>query len=296
MPNNNKTSKNGKGLGKGIDAIFSDFEGQNVDATEENVLDLRISEIRPNPYQPREEFDEDALQDLANSIKENGVFQPIIVRQSVNGYEIIAGERRFRASKIADKKTIPAIVRDLDERQMLEIAVLENLQREDLSPIEEAEAYDTLIKKLNITQEEVSKRLGKSRPYIANYLRLLNLPPMSKKYLKQGKLSMGQARTLLGLQDKEKIDYIAKMVVQKGITVRELEKIVAEANNAKPRSLKRVAPKSPFVKASVEELISKFDTQVDISENKDGHGKIQIDFKSTDDLNRILDILGISID
>ncbi|MGR3742494.1 ParB/RepB/Spo0J family partition protein [Companilactobacillus sp. DQM5] len=292
MPN----SKNTKGLGKGIDAIFSDFEGQNVDATEENVLDLRIDKIRPNPYQPRKNFNEESLEDLSNSIKENGVFQPIIVRQSVNGYEIIAGERRFRASKLAKKETIPAIVRDLDERQMLEIAVLENLQREDLSPIEEAEAYDTLIKKLKITQEEVSKRLGKSRPYIANYLRLLNLPTMTKKYLKNGKLSMGQARTLLGLKDKEKIDYLAKMVVQKGITVRELERMVTEANNSKPRPLKRVPQKSPFIKASVEELITKFDTPIDISENKDGHGKIQIDFKSTDDLNRILDILGINID
>lgn len=292
MPNN----KNGKGLGKGIDAIFSDFEGQDAISAEENVQDILLETVRPNPYQPREHFDEDALEDLAKSIKENGVFQPIIVRQSVNGYEIIAGERRFRASKLADKETIPAIVRDLDERQMLEIAVLENLQREDLSPLEEAEAYDTLIKKLKITQEEVSKRLGKSRPYIANYLRLLNLPTMSKKYLKDGKLSMGQARTLLGLKDKEKIDFIAKQVVQRGITVRELEKMVNEANNAKPRPFKRVPVKSPFIKASEEELISKFDAQIDISENKDGRGKIQIDFKSTEDLNRILDILDIDID
>ncbi|GKQ43462.1 chromosome partitioning protein ParB [Companilactobacillus sp. RD055328] len=290
------SSKNSKGLGKGIDAIFSDFEGQEVISSEENVIDVQLENVRPNPYQPRTQFDEEALQDLADSIKENGVFQPIIVRQSVNGYEIIAGERRFRASKLAGEKTIPAIVRDLDERQMLEIAVLENLQREDLSPLEEAEAYDTLIKKLKITQEEVSKRLGKSRPYIANYLRLLNLPPMSKKYLKDGKLSMGQARTLLGLKDKEKIDFIAKQVVQRGITVRELEKMVNEANNAKPRPLKRVPAKSPFIKASQEELISKFDAPIEISENKDGHGKIQIDFKSTDDLNRILDIIGIDID
>lgn len=290
------TSKNGKGLGKGIDAIFSDFEGQDVISSEENVIDAKIEAVRPNPYQPRTHFDEAALEDLAASIKENGVFQPIIVRQSVNGYEIIAGERRFRASKMAGKETIPAIVRDLDERQMLEIAVLENLQREDLSPLEEAEAYDTLIKKLKITQEEVSKRLGKSRPYIANYLRLLNLPPVSTKYLKEGKLSMGQARTLLGLKSKEKIDVLAKQVVQKGITVRELEKMVNEANNAKPRPLKRVPAKSPFIKASQEELISKFDTPIDITETKDGHGKIQIDFKTTDDLNRILDILGINID
>lgn len=290
------TSKNGKGLGKGIDAIFSDFEGQDVISSEENVIDAKIEAVRPNPYQPRTHFDEDALEDLAASIKENGVFQPIIVRQSVNGYEIIAGERRYRASKMANKTTIPAIVRDLDERQMLEIAVLENLQREDLSPLEEAEAYDTLIKKLKITQEEVSKRLGKSRPYIANYLRLLNLPPVSTKYLKEGKLSMGQARTLLGLKNKEKIDVIAKQVVQSGITVRELEKMVNEANNAKPRPLKRVPAKSPFIKASQEELISKFDTSIDITETKDGHGKIQIDFKTTDDLNRILDILGIDID
>lgn len=292
MPN----GKNSKGLGKGIGAIFSDFEGSEAENIEETVTELQLDEIRPNPYQPREHFDEDALSDLSKSIEQNGVFQPIIVRKSVNGYEIIAGERRFRASKMAKKKTIPAIIRELSESQMLEIAVLENLQRENLSPLEEAEAYDTLIKKLEITQEEVSKRLGKSRPYIANYLRLLNLPTLSKKYLKEGKLSMGQARTLLGLKDKNKIDYLAKTVVSKGLTVRELEKMVAETNSMKPKVQKKAIPKSPFIKATEEELITKFDTQIDISENKNGHGKIQIDYQSTDELNRILDILGINID
>ncbi len=152
-------NKNKKGLGRGIDAIFSNFEDQEpqMDA----VTEIKLDEIRPNPYQPRRTFDEDALNDLAKSIKETGVFQPIIVRESVNGYEIIAGERRYRASKLAGKDTIPAIIRSFDDESMMEVAVLENLQREDLSPIEEAQAYDTLIKKLNITQAEVSKRWGR---------------------------------------------------------------------------------------------------------------------------------------
>ncbi len=161
-----------------------------------------MSDIRPNPYQPRKTFDEDALAELSDSIKQTGVFQPIIVRKSVNGYEIITGERRFRASQMAGKTTIPAIVREFDEEAMMEIAVLENLQREDLTPLDEAQAYDTLIKKLHLTQAEVSTRLGKSRPYIANYLRLLTLPPEVKQMLNAQDISMGLARTLLSLKDK----------------------------------------------------------------------------------------------
>ena len=156
--------KKRSGLGRGIDAIFSDFETDEINS--ENVVDINLNDIRPNPYQPRKEFSQDALNELAQSIKENGVFQPIVVRKSVNGYQIVVGERRFRASKIAQRPTIPAIIRNLDESQMMEIGVLENLQREDLNPIEEAQAYQTLIEKLHLTQEQISEKLGKSRPYI----------------------------------------------------------------------------------------------------------------------------------
>ncbi|WP_125710140.1 ParB/RepB/Spo0J family partition protein [Companilactobacillus zhongbaensis] len=287
------SSKNKKGLGKGIDAIFSEFEA--IDENSETVVDLDLDQIRPNPYQPRKTFDEHALNELAKSIDQNGVFQPIIVRESVNGYEIIAGERRFRASKIAKKTTIPAIVRPLSESGMMEIAVLENLQREDLTPLEEADAYQTLISKLNLTQEQVSQRLGKSRPYIANYLRLLNLPDSTKQLVQSGTLSMGQARTLLSLKDQDQIEKLAQKAVDEDLTVRQLEQL---ATDSKKDNKKKKAPKtkSPFVKATEDRLVEKFDTQVAVKTGRNGHGKLEIDFTNTDDLNRILDILGIKID
>lgn len=223
---NNEPRKKG-GLGRGIEALFED-EPQVEQA--EEIQELNLSEIRPNPYQPRKTFDDKSLKELSDSIKENGVFQPIIVRKSVNGYEIIAGERRFRASKLAKKETIPAIIRKFDESEMMEVAVLENLQREDLTPLEEAQAYDMLQKNLGLTQEEVSKRMGKSRPYIANYLRLLTLPSKTKRLLQHGDLSMGQARTLLGLKDKSRIDDVAKRVVREEMPVRKVEALVAKLN------------------------------------------------------------------
>lgn len=182
MVKNSKEPKK-RGLGRGLEALFD--ESPQVQETEE-ITEISLDEIRPNPYQPRKTFDNKSLKELSESIKENGVFQPIIIRKSVNGYEIIAGERRFRASKLAKKKTIPAIIRDFDEAQMMEVAVLENLQREDLTPLEEAQAYEMLQKNLGLTQAEVSKRLGKSRPYIANYLRLLTLPQKTKRLLQRG--------------------------------------------------------------------------------------------------------------
>ncbi|WEV38890.1 ParB/RepB/Spo0J family partition protein [Lactobacillus sp. ESL0680] len=288
---NNEPKKKG-GLGRGIEALFED-EPQ-VEETEEEILDLDLSEIRPNPYQPRKNFDDKALKELSDSIKENGVFQPIIVRKSVNGYEIIAGERRFRASKLAKKTTVPAIVRDFDEGQMMEVAVLENLQREDLSPLEEAQAYEMLQKNLGLTQEEVSKRMGKSRPYIANYLRLLTLPTKTKHLLQHGQLSMGQARTLLGLKNKDKIDEVAKQVVKEGMPVRKVEALVAQLNAKKPA--KKTTHKSAFIRASEHQLADKLGSSVNISESKKGKGHLSIGFSSVDELNRILDILGVDLD
>ena len=266
------------GLGRGIEALFED-EPQ-IEEIEE-VKELDLSDIRPNPYQPRKRFDDKSLRELSDSIKENGVFQPIIVRKSVNGYEIIAGERRYRASKLAKKKTIPAIVRKFDESQMMEVAVLENLQREDLTPLEEAQAYEMLQKNLGLTQEEFSKRMGKSRPYIANYLRLLTLPSKTKRLLQHGDLSMGQARTLLGLKDKDKIDALAKRVAKEGMPVRKVEALVSEMNAKKPQ--KKTVKKSAFIRAS-ENQLSK------------GKGHLSIDFASADELNRILDLLGVDLD
>lgn len=283
--------KKRSGLGRGIDAIFSDFETDEINS--ENVVDINLNDIRPNPYQPRKEFSQDALNELAQSIKENGVFQPIVVRKSVNGYQIVVGERRFRASKIAQRPTIPAIIRNLDESQMMEIGVLENLQREDLNPIEEAQAYQTLIEKLHLTQEQISEKLGKSRPYIANYLRLLSLPDKTKQLLMESKLTMAQARTLLTLKDPRKIDQVAQKVVDQGLTVRQLEKMVSHPQTTTTVSNKK--KKSPFIQETEEQLIEKLGTSVHVVGSKDGKGKIQIDFSSTQDLNRILNLLDISL-
>ncbi|MGY3779283.1 ParB/RepB/Spo0J family partition protein [Isobaculum melis] len=293
-------NKNSKGLGRGIDALFSNYSDiEDIDVSEETVKELALAEIRPNPYQPRKIFDENALNELADSIKASGVFQPIIVRESsVRGYEIIAGERRFRASKLAGKDTIPAIVREFTEQAMMEVAVLENLQREDLTPLEEAEAYDMLMKKLDLTQEEVAKRLGKSRPYIANYLRLLGLPEMVKKALQEEQISMGQARTLLGLKDKDQIIPVAKKVMKESLTVRQLEQLVTNLNDPKTavkEPAKKVEKKPYYIREGEDRLMDKFGTNVTISE-KGNKGHIEIEYLSLDDLTRILDILNIQFD
>ncbi|KRM51517.1 ParB/RepB/Spo0J family partition protein [Ligilactobacillus araffinosus] len=289
------TSKNKKGLGRGINALFADFDEEKE--ADEKVEELQLDEIRPNPYQPRKNFDEDNLKDLSDSIRKNGVFQPIIVRKSsVMGYEIIAGERRFRASKLAGKDSIPAIVRAIDDEQMMEVAVLENLQREDLNPLEEAEAYSTLMKNLKITQSELSERLGKSRPYIANYLRLLDLPREVKSFVQDGKLSMGQARTLLALKDKDKLVDLAKKTIKENYTVRQLEQIVTDMNGKKKVKKDRKKKLSPYLLQSQDRLQEKFGTKVAIKANeKTGKGKIEITYLSTEDFNRILDVLNIEL-
>jgi len=293
-------NKPNKGLGRGIDALFQDLSTlEEVDIQSETVQEIPLTELRPNPYQPRKTFDEKALEELADSIKQSGVFQPIIVRQSsVKGYEIIAGERRFRASKLAGKEQIPAIVREFDEAQMMQVAVLENLQREDLNPLEEAEAYEMLMKNLGLTQVELSEKLGKSRPYIANYLRLLTLPKVVKDLVQKESLSTGQARTLLGLKKKEDILVVANRAIKEGLTVRQLEQIVSEMNQStkkEPVKKKEQEPKPYYIRESEERLMDKFGTSVHIQE-KEGRGKIEIEYLSASDLTRILDLLDIQFD
>ncbi len=286
----------GKSLGKGIDALFQELE--EVDVKKEEVVELSLNELRPNPYQPRKTFDEASLQELANSIERSGVFQPIIVRRSVvKGYEIIAGERRFRASKLAKKETIPAIIRDFDEESMMQVAVMENLQREDLNPLEEAEAYKMLMDNLKLTQAEVAERLGKSRSYVANYLRLLSLPKLVKEMVEEERLSMGQARTLLGLKNKEQILKLANRCVKESLTVRQLEQMVTAMNENKPKKkVPRVIKEKPYyLRESEDRLMDKFGTSVSIREKK-GKGKIEIEYLSQSDLTRILDILEIQFD
>lgn len=289
----------GKGLGKGINALFQDMASfEEVDVQKDEVIEVPLNELRPNPYQPRKTFEESSLQELANSIGQSGVFQPIIIRKSaVKGYEIIAGERRFRASKLAKKETIPAIVRSFDEEAMMQVAVLENLQREDLNPLEEAEAYDMLMKNLKLTQAEVAERLGKSRPYIANYLRLLALPKLVKEMVQDDRLSMGQARTLLGLKKKDQMLKMANRCVKENLTVRQLEQLVAATNEAggKKKVPRMIKEKPYYLRESEDRLMDKFGTNVEIRE-KEGKGKIEIEYLSQSDLTRILDLLEIHFD
>lgn len=293
-------AKKEKGLGRGMSNLFPSLEEfEKIDIDRETIEEIALSDIRPNPYQPRKTFDEALLQELAESIKHTGVFQPVILRKSaIKGYEIVAGERRVRASRLAGKETIPAIVRQLDESLMIEIAILENLQREDLNPLEEAMAYQNLMSKLNLTQKEVSERLGKSRPYIANYLRLLGLPVVVKSMLENGALTMGQARTLLSLEKEEEIVALAKRAVAEGLTVRQLEEMVqqiGQPKSAKRKAILKVA-KPIYIIESEEKLTDKFGTSCHIIEKGNEKGKIEIEFLSQSDLTRILEILDIQLD
>ncbi|ABV64371.2 MULTISPECIES: ParB/RepB/Spo0J family partition protein [Bacillus] len=275
-----------KGLGKGINALFN-----TVDSNEETVEEIKIKDLRPNPYQPRKTFDEDALSDLKESIQQHGVLQPIIVRKSIKGYDIVAGERRFRAAQQAGLTTIPAIVREFSETLMREIALLENLQREDLSPLEEAEAYASLLDHLSVTQEELAKRLGKSRPHIANHLRLLTLPDEVQKLIADGTLSMGHGRTLLSLKNKNKLAPLVKKIVDEGLNVRQVEKLVQQLNENVPRETKKKeAPKDRVLKERESFLQNYFGTSVSIKKQKK-KGKIEIEFLSNEDLERILELL-----
>lgn len=281
-----------KSLGKGINALFPEAVNleEEIEKSGERVTEIPVNELRPNPYQPRREFNQQALEELSKSIKKNGVLQPIIVRKSkVKGYEIVAGERRFRASKLANLETIPAIVRDFDEKIMMQVAILENLQREDLTALEEADAYHMMMEKLSLTQEKVAEELGKSRSYIANHLRLRTLPDQAKSLLQDGELSMGQARTLLGIKDKSLINQYAKKAAKENLTVRELEILVNEVNE--PRLPKKPSEnkqeKSVFIRDIENRLTSQLDTKVVIT-GKESKGKIQIEYESLEDLNDIL--------
>ncbi len=289
-----------KRLGRGIDALFQDIQSQAIEKNEDQIQDIPLDDIRPNPHQPRHNFDQKALQELADSIQQSGVLQPIVLRaSSISGYEIVAGERRVRASKLAGNQTIPAIVRQLTEEEMIELAVLENLQREDLTALEEAEAYQMMMEKLDLTQSQVAERLGKSRPHVTNSLRLLKLPDPVKELLNQKDISMGIARTLLGLKDKSKILPFAKEAVEENLTVRALEEAVAQANREKserPAKKTKKKAKPNYIRASEECLVEKFATRVNILSRKSGAGKIEIEFNSEQDLSRILDEMDIRLE
>ncbi|MDQ0429174.1 MULTISPECIES: ParB/RepB/Spo0J family partition protein [Caryophanaceae] len=274
-----------KGLGKGINALFP---GETINEADK-VNQISVGEIRTNPYQPRKIFDQAALEELAESIKEHGILQPIVVRKAGEKFELVVGERRFRAAKLIKLKEVPAIIKELTDQQMMELAILENLQREDLTPIEEAEAYQKLMEALNLTQEQLAFRLGKSRPHIANHVRLLALPQNVRKLISDKELSMGHGRTLLGLRSKKLIPETAEKVVKENLNVRQLENLVQRLNEDVPRETIE-KKKDIFIEEKQSELRDRFGTNVQIKKNKN-KGKIEIEFFSEDDLERILELL-----
>ena len=285
-----------KALGRGLEELFNNepmdyekIEEKIMDeSTNEEIVELPLSELRSNPYQPRKNFDEGALQELANSIKEHGVFQPIIAKKSIKVYEIIAGERRVKASILAGKETIPAILRDFSDQDMMEIALLENLQRENLNALEEAIAYKKLIDELSLTQDKLAERLGKSRSHITNMLGLLSLPEEVKDMIMANKLSMSHARVLSKIEDSEKVKQLAEKIVVDGLSVREVEDLSHENIYEKKNSQVRHETNRNEYKVIEEELSDKFGTKVKIKNNK-----IEIHFVNPNDLNRILEIIGL---
>ncbi|HHA5693119.1 TPA: ParB/RepB/Spo0J family partition protein [Staphylococcus aureus] len=272
---------------------LSKSEDQRITKTkDEQIKQIDISDIKPNPYQPRKTFDENHLNDLADSIKQYGILQPIVLRKTVQGYYIVVGERRFRASKIAGLKYVSAIIKDLTDEDMMELAVIENLQREDLNAIEEAESYQRLMTDLKITQQEVAKRLSKSRPYIANMLRLLHLPKKIADMVKDGRLTSAHGRTLLAIKDEQQMLRLAKRVVKEKWSVRYLENHVNELKNVSSKSETDEVDitKPKFIKQQERQLREQYGTKVDISIKK-SVGKISFEFDSQEDFLRIIEQL-----
>ena len=287
-----------KALGRGLEQLFTNevinfdqFEKDIVSSSvESDIKEINIDEIRSNPYQPRKTFNEESLNELAESIKEHGLVQPIIVKKSIKGYELIAGERRTKASKIAGLTKIPAIIKDYNDNEMREIALIENIQREDLNPIDEANAYNDIINMSKITQEEFAKKFGKSRSHVTNMLGLLNLPDKTKELIVDGKISMGHARSLSKLSDVEEIYDLQNQVIQNKLSVRELEKLISNSDLPKNNKINRKEiPTNYSIFQNI--MREKIGTKVKIS-NK----KIEIPFDSEKDLERILEILNIEID
>ena len=288
-----------KALGKGLEQLFNsenvnfeDVETEIVaNATESDIQEIPISAIRSNPFQPRKRFDEEKLKELSESIKEHGLFQPIIVKKSIKGYELVAGERRTKAAKMAGFEKIPAIVRNFSDDEMMQVALLENTQRENLNPIEEAEAYDQILKKSSMTQEELAKKVSKSRSYITNVLGLVSLPEEVKKLVIDGKLSMAHARILSKIEDDDYVSKLAYKVVSEGISVRKLEEISRDTKIPKKRAINRTVPLNKVYSLYEEALREKVGTKVTISSNK-----LTIPFDSDEDLVRILEVLNITVE
>ena len=284
-----------KGLGRGLNALFEDVAEDKTsvktlvkdeEVPQGTIVSLKIIDVEPNPDQPRRTFDKDALEALSESIKNHGVVSPILVQKGKKGmYTIIAGERRWRASKLAGLKEIPCIVKDYSKAEIMEVALIENLQREDLNPIEEAEGYKSLMDAFNLTQEQISERVGKSRSAVANALRLNNLCDEIKALVIEKKLSQGHARTLLPVTDIKLQTEIAEKIIKEDLSVRQTEKIVSDLLNHKPK--KDESKKLPSYKNVEKQLSDIFKTKVKISSGKN-KGKIEFEFYNNDDFERLL--------
>lgn len=281
-------NKQARGLGRGLDALLPGAETHD----NENVNEIIVQDIKPNPFQPRRVFDEEAMAELVQSVKQYGVIQPIVVRKTLDGYELVAGERRWRASKQAGFKSIPAVVREYTDAEMTEIALIENLQRQNLNPVEEALAYRSLMDKFGLTQEEVARKIGRSRSLIANTIRLLNLPDSIQQFVSRGTLSMGQAKPLLALESPELQLEAAEMIIEEDLSARDTEELVRRLA-AKPRQQRQQQPaedKEVFVVEAEDRLKLLLGTQVKIKPGK-LKSKIEIEFYSAEDLDRIVEVL-----
>ena len=306
-------SKKTRGLGKGLDALFGDAEvtlqsraeknsknedektedpKQKVDKNERTgggIDYIDINDIKPNSNQPRKTFDEDKLNELAASIEEHGLIQPLVLRKAEKGYEIVAGERRWRAARKIGIREIPCIVRELTDEENMLLAIIENMQREDLNPIEEAEGIRQMIETYGLTQEEVSKSVGKSRPYIANSLRLLRLPETVRKYVEDGSLSTGHAKAIAAVSDEKKQIELAEAAIRDGLSVRQLEKL-AQQDKSGVKTRSSVKQKTADVKRVEEDLKNALGTKVTLNQ-KGKKGKIEIEFYSKDELERLIELL-----
>lgn len=289
----------GRGLGKGLEALFNNVEidTQNMNDTttgiqEGGILFLDINEIKPNSMQPRKNFNDEKIEELARSIEAHGIIQPIMVRQSKEGYEIVAGERRWRAARRASLKKIPCIIRELSEEQNMLVAIIENMQREDLNPMEEAEALNQMISTYGLTQEEVSKSVGKSRPYITNALRLLKLPTLVQTMVIEGELTNGHARAIVGIKDEKKQVEIARLAVNSGLSVRDVEALAGEVSidNGSKKIKAKPKTKNREITEIEENLMTILGTKVAINHGVKG-GKIEIEYYSKDELERLLELL-----
>lgn len=292
------------GLGRGLDALFADavpisspqMEGNNSEAegrAQESLGDavqyINIHDIMPNANQPRKTFSEEKIEELSKSIKEHGIIQPIVVRRKGEKYEIVAGERRWRAARKAELGRVPCLIRELSDEQNMLIAIIENMQREDLNPVEEAEGLHQMIVTFGMTQEQISKSVGKSRPYIANSLRLLKLPDYIKEEMAEGRLSAAHGRTLITLEDESMRKVLCQRIIEEGLSVRETEKLVSQQGKSKKKK-PAAKVKNPDVARVEEELKEALGTRVTIN-NNGKKGKIEIEFFSRDELDRLIEML-----